>query len=139
MMEKNIQLCFPNIDTEHRKKLILDTWQHFGSIIGELPHWHKMPKEEFFDRVQIINPENILSSKALLISAHIGNWELISRLAKEHNLDLSLVYRPSNNPYANRLINKLRDSFDVSLIATGVPGVREIVRDLKKQNCWADG
>lgn len=131
VMEKNMELCFPSLDVDNRKGLALATWQHFGSIIGELPHWHDMPRDEFLDRVKIINPQNIPRSKALIISGHIGNWELISKIAKEYGIDLSLVYRPSNNHYANRLINKIRGSYDVSLIPKGVAGVREVVKDLK--------
>jgi len=131
VMDKNMRLCLPNLNTAQRKKLILATWQHFGSIIGELPHWHDMSREEFLDRVKIINPQNIPYSKALIVSGHIGNWELISKIAKEYNIDLSLVYRPSNNRYANHLINKIRGSYNISLIPKGVAGVKEVVEGLK--------
>ena len=130
-MEKNLKMCFPHTTHTERKKIILSTWQHFGSVIGELPHWHNMSRSEFFDKVKIVNSNNIPYQKALIISGHIGNWELISKVAKEYNIKLSLVYRPSNNPYANNLINKLRNSYSIPLIPKGVKGVKKILQELK--------
>ena len=131
VMERNLKMCFPNTTYSYRKKIILATWEHFGAVIGELPHWHSMNKSEFFDKVKIINQNNMPYSKALIISGHIGNWELISKVAKECNINLSLVYRPSNNPYVNNLINKLRSLYNISLIPKGTKGVKQILQALK--------
>ena len=130
VMERNLKICFPNTTHSYRKKVILATWEHFGAVIGELPHWHNMDRSEFFDRIKIINRNNMPHSKALIISGHIGNWELISKIAKECNMHLSLVYRPSNNPYVNNLINKLRRFYNISLIPKGTKGVKQILQAL---------
>ncbi len=131
IMEKNLKNCFPNTTYSYRKKIILSTWEHFGSVIGELSHWHNMGKREFFDRIKIINPHNMPRSRALIISGHIGNWELISKIAREYSINLTLVYRPSNNPYTDNLINKLRNSYNIPLIPKGAKGVKKILQELK--------
>jgi KDO2-lipid IV(A) lauroyltransferase len=132
VMEKNLKLCLTNSTYNYRKKIILLTWRHFGNIIGELPHWHQMPKKEFLDRVNIVNPQNIPRSKALLVSGHFGNWELISKCANLYDIPLSLVYRPSNNLYVNYLINKLRHYYGIPLIPKGAISVRKILKYLQK-------
>ncbi|MFQ3307053.1 MAG: KDO2-lipid IV(A) lauroyltransferase [Candidatus Midichloriaceae bacterium] len=133
LMRKNIKLCLPNTTEGRVNDIISLTWYHFGSILGELPHWQGMKKSEFFKNIEIINPENIPQKKAILISGHIGNWELISRIAQEFSINLSLVYRPSNNPYANKLINGIRESYGVNLIAKGKAGVKQILNDIKEE------
>ena len=121
---QNIKMCLPHLTKEHRKKILINTWKHFGSVIGEIPHWYKMPKKEFLERVTIKGEKNMPLSRAIIVSGHIGNWELISRIAKEYNIKLNLVYRPSNNPYTNNLINKIREVYKINLIPKGNIGVK---------------
>ena len=127
---QNMKMCLPHLTKNQRNKILFNTWEHFGSVIGEIPHWHKMSKKEFFERVAIKDKKNIPFSKAIIVSGHIGNWELISRIAKEYGIKLNLVYRPSNNPYANYLINKIRESYNIALIPKGSMGVKKIIKAL---------
>ena len=46
--KQNIKMCLPNTTSDCREEIIKDTWKHFGSIIGELPHWNSMNNNEFF-------------------------------------------------------------------------------------------
>ena len=127
---QNMKMCLPHLTKNQRSKTLFNTWKHFGSVIGEIPHWHNMSKKEFFERVTIKDKKNIPFSKAIIVSGHIGNWELISRIAKEYGIKLNLVYRPSNNPYANYLINKIRESYNITLIPKGSMGVKKIIKAL---------
>lgn len=127
---QNIKMCLPYLTKNQKKITLLNTWRHFGSVIGEIPHWHKMSQKEFFKRLTIKGKKNIPFSKAIIFSGHIGNWELISRIAKEYGIKLNLVYRPSNNPYANYLINSIRESYKINLIPKGSIGVKKIIKAL---------
>ena len=128
--KQNIKMCLPNTTSDCKKRIIKHTWKHFGSIIGELPHWNSMKTHEFFSRVSIINKKYMPKSKAIIVSGHIGNWELIGRIAKEYDIKLNLVYRPSNNPYMDKLINKLRKENNINLIPKGVPGIKMMLKAL---------
>jgi KDO2-lipid IV(A) lauroyltransferase len=130
---QNMKMCLPHLTKNQRNKILLNTWKHFGSVIGEIPHWHKMSKNEFFERVTIRDKKTIPFSRAIIVSGHIGNWELISRIAKEYGIKLNLVYRPSNNPYANYLINKIRESYKITLIPKGSMGVKKIIKALNNK------
>ena len=128
--KQNLKMCLPNTTLSCRKRITNNTWKHFGSIIGELPHWNSMSNYEFFNRVKIINKKYLPTSRAIIISGHIGNWELIGKIAKEYGIKLNLVYRPSNNPYVNNLINKIRNENNINLIPKGVSGVKMILKAL---------
>ena len=127
---QNISMCLPQLSDNQRKDIIRNTWKHFGSVIGEIPHWHTISRKEFFQRVEIKQEENIPFTRAIIVSGHIGNWELISRIAKEYNIKLNILYRASNNPYVDYLINKIRKSHKVILILKGDMEVRKIINAL---------
>ncbi len=130
--EQNLKMCLPNTTLSYRKEMILQTWKHFGSVIAELPHWQHMLRRKFLKRVKIINKENIPNKKSIIISGHLGNWELISKIATEYDMRLNLVYRPSNNPYVNNLINNLRQKDKIKLIPKGIIGVKKIIQALSE-------
>ena len=123
----NLKMCFPKLSISQRKKILAETWQHFGSIIGEFAHWHDMSDRDFAKRVKIINPEKIPSKNAIIISAHLGNWELVSRIFNNYKYKINLLYRPMNNPFVNNFICSLRANKFTNLIPKGRSGVKQIV------------
>lgn len=129
---KNLTLVFPDKTDSDKNQIIVQMWDNLGRMIGELPHWHRIDRDEFYKRVTVIRKfKNPPSSGALFISAHFGNFELASKISKEENLDLHLVYRPANNPYVNFLINYGRLKNNVKLFAKGMIGVKQIFSALQ--------
>ena len=124
--KNNLSMCFPHWNVNNKKKIIINVWKHFGSIIGEISHWKKISSLHSSRRIKIVNKKNIPYKKSILVSGHLGNWELISKIAKEYNIKMSLVYRPANNPYVNNLINKIRKNSQITLIPKGLIGVKSI-------------
>jgi len=126
----NLKLCFPKLPYAKRQKILLDTWQHFGSIIGEFTHWENMSDQEFEERVSIVNPDKIPRERAIILSAHFGNWELFSKIFKQNKCKINFVYRPMNNPYTNQFINQLRSNEYTTLIPKGQAGVKKIIEKI---------
>jgi KDO2-lipid IV(A) lauroyltransferase len=68
----------------------------------------------------------------IFLSAHIGNWELASRLLLEVDPKTALIYRRANNPYVERLIQYQRGKYSKLIIQKGdKAGFREIVKHIK--------
>lgn len=134
---KNFTMCFPRVSLHDRKKVVKNTWKHFGSVIGEAPHWRNLSRIQFLQRIKIVNRDNIPYSQSILFSGHLGNWELITRIAEEYRIKLNLVYRPSNNPYVNHLINKIRKNSYVKLIPKGLLGIKKIITALNNNEVVA--
>ena len=76
-------------------------------------------------------PKTLANSQVILISGHLGNWELNSRLMKYYNIKPIFVYRPMNNPMINWLINRTRLINGVELVAKGTSNLKEIIRGIK--------
>jgi KDO2-lipid IV(A) lauroyltransferase len=45
----------------------------------------------------------------IVVSAHLGNWELVARRGANENLDVLVIARPTQDPQLNRLIDGLRE------------------------------
>ncbi len=127
--EANITKCFPDTSAAEKKTIIKRMWNHLGRIVGELPHWHRMSDAELVKFVTL--PKTLANSQVILISGHLGNWELNSRLMKYYNIKPIFVYRPMNNPMINWLINRTRLINGVELVAKGTSNLKEIIRGIK--------
>ena len=45
---------------------------------------------------------------SIYASAHIGNWEMLAGFGARLGLPMSVLYKPTTNPYLNRLLYRLR-------------------------------
>lgn len=134
---KNLSLCLPNLSEVEKRIIIKKMWNNLGRILGEIPHWQSMSKEEYYKRVTLKDYSNGMfkqEKRGLFISAHYGNWEIFPRFLNEQNLNFSLVYRPANNPYVDNIINGARRKQGIDLIKKGVSGIRKIVENLKSDH-----
>lgn len=128
---KNLEMIFPEKTKAEIKKIISGIWDNLGRMVGELPHINSMSLEEFNRRVIIINPPKHPEKSAVYVATHSGNFELAARIFKVANVPVNLIYRPANNPYANYLINSLREKSGSTLIPKGVRGVRRVLEALE--------
>ncbi len=81
--------------------------------------------------VKMPDPSILPETGGILLTAHIGNWELMGALfSKLSGGKLSVVAKPMKNPYVNRVINSIREIWGIKVIPTGKPG--EVLRDLKR-------
>ncbi len=96
----NLKIAFPNKSDLQIKKLSKSFWFMFGQTIGEMPHISKMIKN---NRVETIGLEKIKKGPAILVGAHLGNWELLLRVADLAGRRAGYVFRPINNWILNKL------------------------------------
>jgi len=81
----------------------------------EFPSMTLMTDSDFFELVDY-NPEDIVLLQELLESgkgsiyagAHMGNWEMLADFGARLGLTMSVLYKPSTNPYLNKLWLKMR-------------------------------
>ncbi|ADU96535.1 lipid A biosynthesis acyltransferase [Thermovibrio ammonificans HB-1] len=79
-----------------------------------------------------VDPSVVPREGGILLTAHIGNWELMGALfSKLSGGRLSVVAKPMKNKRVDRLINGIRQKWGVKVIPTG-RGI-EIIRELKKK------
>ena len=107
---KNLNLVFPNKSVIEKKKILRKMWFHFGRVIGEYPHLHKIKVQEN-SNIKIIGINNLLDplkkeKSCIYFSAHIGNWELSSHPLTQNGFKINFVYRALNNKHVDYLLKK---------------------------------
>ena len=79
-----------------------------------------------------VDPSVVPPEGGILLTAHIGNWELMGALFSVlSNGKLSVVAKPMKNWKVDRLINSIRQKWGIKVIPTG--NIIEIVKDLKRK------
>ena len=134
---KNLNLAFPKKSSIEKKKILRKMWYHFGRVIGEYPHLHKI-KIYKNRNLKIIGINNLLdplkkNKNCIYFSAHIGNWELSSHPLIQNGFKINFVYRALNNKFADDLLKKIRFKYGVKLIKKGAEGAKECIKALKNK------
>jgi KDO2-lipid IV(A) lauroyltransferase len=114
------------------ERLARGSFEHFGMNLAEVCVLLFRPRGAILARVELAGHEHVEKAAAegkgiLLLSAHLGNWEL---LAPSHALTafaLSIVVRPLDEPILQRLAERFRLRSGVELIAK-----RNALRDILK-------
>jgi len=138
----NLRFCFPEKSEDEIKNIALNSWENLGRTSGELPHITSYSNSKMHEVCPISGIENVEAADSIakqsesgliLVSAHIGNWEIASRMLLVLDKETALIYRKANNPYVEKIIQKMRGTYTSFIIPKGDrTGVRDIVKHLKK-------
>lgn len=119
--QQNLRLIFgPNLTAAQRRRLATIAFEnHFISYLEGLRH-----RDVAFD---IHGGENLLAALAagkgvILCGAHVGSWEPALSLGARQGVPVAVVYRPAQNPWSDRLFQKIRASYDVTWIGSADVG-----------------
>ena len=96
----NLNIAFPQKKEAEKIKISKRFWFNFGQIIGELPHIDKIISSK---KILISGHKKIQKGPAILIGAHLANWEFLLRVGEMSGRRVSFVYRPINNWILNKL------------------------------------
>jgi KDO2-lipid IV(A) lauroyltransferase len=93
------------------------------------------------ERIEIEGTEHaeaaIAAGKGVMfVSGHLGNWEVMAIAATHLGYDGGLVYRPPNNPYIARYIERQRAILGPKeQVTKGAHGTRRIFTLLRRAKC----
>ena len=111
---------------------------NYGRIFAEYPFLKNFRKGEL-DNFIVINGknylENILKEKkrAVFVSGHFNNFELMAMQLEKSGIELSAIYRPLNNIFLNKIMEQIRTKYICkNQIKKGMAGTRQIIKNLKK-------
>lgn len=110
--ERNLELCFPEMDGEQREELLRDVFKSLGFTFFELGlAWWSSDKKlmPLTDISGLHHLENALDSGngVLLLSAHFSSLDLAARLLHLY-APLDLTYRFIPNPLINEIMRRGR-------------------------------
>ena len=142
LIKKNLEQSGINISRNH-DKIIGKIYGNYGRILAEYPFLEKFRKNKLNKFIEIEGLEHLEKIKvekkrAVFISGHFSNFELMALLIEKAGINLCAIYRPLNNIYLNKTMEEIRRNFICkNQIKKGRSGTRQIVENLKKGNSVA--
>lgn len=133
----NLRAAYPGMNDAEIEQIVREMCDNLGRVVGEYPHLDKLTLGRGA-RIEVdgleIADEAMASGKGVMfISGHFANWETMPIAAALHGYDSGLVYRPPNNPFVARWIERQRAKLGPKeLITKGVQGTRRIFTLLRR-------
>ena len=128
---RNLSFAMPEISRVEQRRTLAGMWRNFGRVIGEFPHVHRMVR---LGRIEFEGLDNLrdLKGGAILVGAHIGNWELGPYAALGEGHKVAAIYRPLNNPLLSGILERRQANYGGDIYRKGREAALGMVSTLRK-------
>lgn len=135
----NLRMVFPDWSEAKVKCVARACFAHFGKTAARFLRAPALSREEVLasvrcDGLQLIQDALGEGKGAILITAHIGNWERMAHYFALNGIPLSVIARDANDQVSNQVVNRTRHSQGVEVYPRGT-AARRVLRDLQKNRC----
>ena len=118
----NLRYTMPELDAPARQRVIRGVWDNLGRTVAELPHAPSLRGTEsgpgwVVEGVEHQRACRDTAGPLIIVSGHIGSWELMPRAMFEAGVPTAVFYRAASNPEVDALIAGLREGVG----GTGTP------------------
>ena len=131
------------VDRKNYNKIISKIYGNYGRILAEYPFLKAFRNNKLNKFIEIDGLENLNKIKrekrrAVFISGHFNNFELMALQIEKAGINLCAIYRPLNNVFLNKTMEEIRENFICkNQIKKGRSGTRQIIENIKKGNSVA--
>ena len=131
------------VDKKNYNKIISKIYGNYGRILAEYPFLKAFRNNKLNKFIEIEGLENLNKIKkekrrAVFISGHFNNFELMALQIEKAGINLCAIYRPLNNVFLNKTMEEIRENFICkNQIKKGRSGTRQIIENIKKGNSVA--
>ena len=139
LIHSNLKKAFPNISLYSLNKLTKLMWNNYGRVFAEYM-FIKQFREDLSNKNIIIEGQEILedikkkNKQVVFISGHFSNFELMAMHIDKSGIKLSAIYRPLNNIFLNKIMERIRKKYICKYqIRKGIGGIKKLIK-LKKLN-----
>ena len=130
---RNLRIAFPELSEAELDTRCREIFGFLGRSIAELAHakqlWaHRSRYLEFVadPSIEAIGHKGI---PAVIVTAHVGPWQLASYIASHYDLPMTIIYAPESNPRIRDQIHRYREDLPVTLLPRD-SSMRSLVREL---------
>ena len=138
IVEKQLELIFPELDAAQRKQWTQECFSHFGQMLFEFLSLPQILRDEA-DLLEVENEEALtkaiqLEKGVILLAMHSGNWELISAYAKRSGLKMKAATTNFPDPRINELIESQREHGNMEILRRGTStAIRKLLSCLREK------
>ena len=137
LIYSNIKKALPNIKQNELNEIYTSMWNNYGRVFAEYMFIKKFRQDRLSSNIVIEGGEileNIKRNKqrVVFISGHFSNFELMAMQIEKMGIKVAAIYRPLNNIFLNRIMEKIRKNYICKFqIKKGIGGTKELVRLIK--------
>ena len=123
---------------DNLEKIASNILGNYGRIFSEYVHlknFRNNKLKKFISIEGLEHLENLKKSKkkAVFVSGHFNNFELMAMQIEKAGIELATIYRPLNNLFLNKTMEQIRkENICKNQIKKGRAGTREIIKNLIK-------
>jgi len=139
LIHSNLKKAFPDISLDHLNRITKMMWNNYGRVFAEYMFIKKY-REDRSNKNIIIEGQEILedikkkNKSVVFISGHLSNFELMAMHIEKSGIKLSAIYRPLNNIFLNKIMERIRKKYICKYqIKKGIGGMKKLMH-LKKLN-----
>ena len=139
LINSNIKRAMPAINSKNLNKITKLMWNNYGRVFAEYVFIKNFRYGKLNSRIKIEGQEILdeikkLNKQVVFISGHFGNFELMALHLEKSGINLSAIYRPLNNMFLNKIMEKIRKKYICkNQIKKGIGGIKKLI-NLKKKN-----
>jgi KDO2-lipid IV(A) lauroyltransferase len=133
---RNLTFAFGDrLSPARRRRLAGAVYRFFGGMICEVLAIPRLSLADLQQRVTLDNPDVLRDAQAggrgvVLVSGHLGNWELMGAVLSRSGMGLSMYVGAQRNPFVDNVLNRIRRSQGTETIGRGV-AMRGLLRALR--------
>ncbi|WP_319520334.1 lipid A biosynthesis lauroyl acyltransferase [uncultured Martelella sp.] len=114
---ENLHRAFPDMDEAEIQRIALASWGHIGRLAAEYVFLDEIfdfdPEKPDSGRVEVEGVERFMELLArdkpfIVFTAHTANFELLPVAAASFGLNVTVLFRPPNNPYIAKKVFRFR-------------------------------
>ena len=133
----NLTIAFPQKDKREIERLTRSTCGNLGNAVAELVLaerlWAERDERIEFVAEAGINLADYRGRPLVMVTGHIGAWQISSFIAAQYNLRITSVYAPDENPYMGDFVLRLRSALPCRWISRD-GCMRGLTKELKQGN-----
>ena len=138
IIKKNLKIAMTNIGSEEITKISKLMWNNYGRVFAEYMFIKDFRFNKLGSNIQVEGQDILENLKktnqsAIFISGHFANFELMAMHIEKSGLDLCAIYRPLNNIFINKIMERIRKKYICkNQIRKGIGGLKNLINFTKK-------
>jgi Kdo2-lipid IVA lauroyltransferase/acyltransferase len=120
--EKQIAAAFPELPSREVKRVARESYRHLGRVAAETALLARLDAKgvlEHFagaDGLDLIQTQVAEGRGAIVLTGHLGNWELAGAMVAAHGMPIDVVVRLMGNPLFDAFLTRTRARLGMTVV-----------------------
>jgi Kdo2-lipid IVA lauroyltransferase/acyltransferase len=128
--ERNLSIAFPEKSPAERRRILRGCFDSLGRLLGVFCHFPRCSPDDLSKLIEYdaAGEARFMAAKnrgkgMLLITAHLGAWELLPFYYSAFGYPFSFIVRPIENPLIDKWVQRVRTRFGNQALDKRVAGL----------------